>query len=109
MGIQEALARKMGGKKKKAGPPDKGDPIDASVTIEDDDTAGTGNNDEDITAGAGTTAEEKGDGADMSSYEGVEDSAASDVFDAAKSGDKEGFKTALSQYVEACIKRHSKG
>lgn len=89
--LQDALASRMEGKKKRHPPPagDDGDGGDEGVTVEVD--------------------EPDDKGADMSSYEDVEDSAASDAFAAFKSGDEEAFKGALRDFVEACVKRQTQG
>lgn len=82
--MQDAIAKRMGGKKKLPKPAEGGD---EGVTVEVDGPA------------------ESDDGGGMSSYEDVEKSAASDAFDAVKSGSLADFQTALSQFVEACVKR----
>lgn len=86
-GMADAMAAKMGGKKKPPKPPSDDAPDGVSVEVEEEPDA---------------------EPAEMSSYEDVESSAADEAFDAFKGGDKAGFKTALSQFVEACVKRQMK-
>src|SRR3954468_12699648 len=91
--LQSAMTSRMGGKKKRPPP----------AAAED---AGDGGTDDGVTV-EGEEPDNEG-AVDMSSYEDVEDSAASDMFDAVKSDDREAFKTALSDYVAACVQRQMK-
>lgn len=49
---------------------------------------------------------ESAEGEDGGSYDEVEASAAADMWAAIKDDDEEGFKSALSDYVAACIEKH---
>lgn len=107
------IARKQGKKSPGMRAIDADDEDDAEVAssgpeqeIPENVGVAEGNSAEDAEAAA-LDMQPEGDegGEDMGDYESIEDSATADMMAAAKSGDAEMFKTALRDFVQACIAR----
>lgn len=104
------IARKKGKKQPGMSAIDSDDGDDSEVAASGPDGEETA----DIGVEAGNSAEDAeakalddgGDaGGDMGDYESIEDSASADMMAAAKTGDREMFKTALRDFVKACMAR----
>jgi hypothetical protein len=103
------IARKKGRKQPGMDAINADDSEDAAMA----DSGPDGEETMDVGADEGNTAEDAeakaldggGDEGDMGDYESIEDSASADMMQATKTGDREMFKTALRDFVKACMAR----
>jgi hypothetical protein len=118
--MSSAVALKMsgsGGGKKKPGFMDASDPVNpdtedetGSADMATGDSGKSEPNDTGDSEGPSDIGDE-GEGPEMGSYDAVEDDAASELAGIVGVPDdkREAFKSALSDYVAACVKKQSKG
>ena len=115
--MSSAMALKMsgsGGGKKKPGFMDSADPVNSDTEDEsgsaDMATGDNGKEPNDNDTEGPSDLGDEGEGSEMDTYDAVEDDAASELAGIVGVPDdkREAFKSALSDYVAACVKKQSK-